>query len=165
VDYWKIIFTVIDCLFLVDMFLTFFTSISDEAKMMEVTDKKEIAKEYFCFWFWIDFFSIFPFDEFSRLVTGQGGGRTTGTVLVRTLRMGKIGKLIRLMRLLKVFKIMKNSQQVSSQFSKKLEINAGTERLILCFFIFFFMNHIFACMWALIAFETSSTESHKWLGP
>jgi hypothetical protein len=70
--------------------------------------------------------------------------------------MGKISKMIRLMRLLKVFKIMKNSSKMSSQFSKKLEINAGTERLILCFFIFFFMNHIFACLWVLIAAETGS---------
>jgi hypothetical protein len=79
--------------------------------------------------------------------------------------MGKIGKLIRLMRLLKVFKIMKNSSQLSAHFNKKLEINAGTERLILCFFIFFFMNHVFACVWVLLASEISATEGARWFGP
>lgn len=40
---WRRAFYVIDLVFLVDMVLTFFTSISDEQKMMEITDKKLIA--------------------------------------------------------------------------------------------------------------------------
>ena len=40
--------------------------------MIEITELKKIAKNYFSLWFWIDFISIFPFDEFSSLIM-QGG--------------------------------------------------------------------------------------------
>lgn len=106
---WTLTFAIIDGFFFVDMVLTFFTSVSDEQKMTEISDKKVIAKRYFEFWFWVDIVSIFPFDQFSKIITGSSQSNTASTVLVRSLKMGKISKLIRLMRLLKVFKIMKNS--------------------------------------------------------
>jgi hypothetical protein len=62
---WTMCFNIIDGFFLLDMVLTFFTSVSDEQKMTEISDKKVIAKRYFEFWFWVDIVSIFPFDQFS----------------------------------------------------------------------------------------------------
>ena len=59
---WLIVYSVIDSCFLIDMILTFFTATVDPANQMVVTDKKEIAKNYLKFWFWIDLFSIFPLD-------------------------------------------------------------------------------------------------------
>jgi hypothetical protein len=110
-------------------------------------------------WFWIDLISIFPFDDFVKLIShaGEAVGApdnsiagNKGNMLVRTIKVGKIGKLIRLMRLVKVFKILKNKQNMSSHFSKSLEIDAGTERLVFCGAVFFFMNHVFSCLWVLI---------------
>ena len=66
-------FYIIDCFFLVDMVLTFFTSVTDTEKMLEITDLKIIAKKYFEMWFWIDFISIFPFDEFGKAVMAVEG--------------------------------------------------------------------------------------------
>jgi len=154
---WDYFFYAIDGLFLIDMVMTFFTSITDEEKMIEITDNKLIAKNYFKFWFWIDFFSIFPFDLSSRLVAGIE--RNDGNALLRGLKLGKIGRLIRLMRLVKAFKIMKNSTNLSKKFSQKLALDAGTERLYFCFLLFFFMNHIFACLWVLLGQGLIATES------
>ena len=57
----------IDFIFLLDMILTFFTTITDKNSMLELTDKKAIAKDYIRTWFIIDLVSIFPFDEISAL--------------------------------------------------------------------------------------------------
>ena len=99
-----------DACFLMDMFITFFTTISDKGNMMETTDKKLIAKRYISFWFWIDLISIFPFDDITSLFISSDSNdkQNNSNMLIRTLKMGKIGKLIRLMRLVKVFKILKN---------------------------------------------------------
>jgi hypothetical protein len=71
-------------------------------------------------------------------------------MLVRAVKVGKIGRLVRLMRLVKMFKILKNKTTMSAHFSKALEINAGTERLVFCGAVFFFMSHVFSCLWVLI---------------
>lgn len=41
---WTLAYIIVDCIFTVDLILTFFTSISDENKVYEITDKKKIAK-------------------------------------------------------------------------------------------------------------------------
>jgi hypothetical protein len=154
--YWS--FIIIDCIFLVDMVITFFTSVTDHEKMLEVTSKKIIACQYMHGWFWVDFVSIFPFDEFTTLITSQGVPEGSaapdrgpgGNVMIRTIKLGKLGKMIRLMRLLKVFKIMKNSEQLKSHFNKDMEINAGVERLVGIFLQFFFANHIFSLFWIIL---------------
>jgi hypothetical protein len=153
---WWWFFLLLDLFFLADMVITFLTTIQSKTKMIEITDKKEIAKEYLSMWFWIDLISIFPFDDLSKLITysainnepGQGGDNAN--LLLRTLKIGKIGKMIRLMRLVKVFKILKNKNNLTAHFSKSLEINAGTERIFFSGLIFFFMNHVFGCAWVLI---------------
>ena len=51
------------------MIVTFITTYDDKAKMIEITDRKEIAKRYLECWFWIDLISIFPFDDLSKAFT------------------------------------------------------------------------------------------------
>ena len=60
--FWTLAYTVADSIFAIDLILTFFTSISDENKVYEITNKKDIAKEYLKGWFWVDLLSIFPLD-------------------------------------------------------------------------------------------------------
>ena len=59
---WVIFYTLTDIIFLVDIILTFFTSVSNKQSVYEVTDKREIAKIYLKGWFLIDFISILPLD-------------------------------------------------------------------------------------------------------
>ena len=51
-----------DVMFLIDIIVTFFTSVNDERSCTEVVDRKQIAVLYLKGWFWIDSISIFPFD-------------------------------------------------------------------------------------------------------
>ena len=63
---WFIFYTICDTFFLIDLILTFFTSVNDEKKVYEITDKKVIAKKYLKGWFWVDLISILPFDIMLR---------------------------------------------------------------------------------------------------
>ena len=59
---WDIAYYIMDLFFFLDMILAFFTTTSDAKKATEVTDLKEISKNYLCSWFFIDLVSIVPFD-------------------------------------------------------------------------------------------------------
>jgi len=59
---WDITYYLMDSMFLLDMIVTFFTTIPSTEGMTEITDKKEIAVHYFKTWFSIDLLSIAPFD-------------------------------------------------------------------------------------------------------
>lgn len=59
---WFVFYTITDVFFLIDLILTFFTSVPDENRVYEITDKEIIAKKYLKGWFWIDLVSILPFD-------------------------------------------------------------------------------------------------------
>jgi hypothetical protein len=66
---WEIVYYCIDSLFAIDIVLTFFTTIPGKNGMVEINDKKIIAREYLNSWFFIDFFSIVPFDTIIKLIT------------------------------------------------------------------------------------------------
>ena len=59
---WQVVYLVTDAFFLIDIILTFFTSVTDEKKVYEIINKWEIAKRYLKGWFWIDVISILPLD-------------------------------------------------------------------------------------------------------
>lgn len=59
---WMIIYISMDLCFLIDIIVTFFTSVNDEKSCTEIVDKKQIAIIYLKGWFWVDTISIFPFD-------------------------------------------------------------------------------------------------------
>ena len=52
---------VIDAVFIVDVFINFFSAYKDQNKNVRA-DLKEIAKNYYKTWLFIDLFSILPFD-------------------------------------------------------------------------------------------------------
>lgn len=105
---WFIVYLFADCIFAIDLVLTFFTAISDENKVYEETNKKVIAKNYLKGWFWVDLISILPIDAI--LVTTQ----SHATVLARFAKIGKLYKLIRMIRLAKVLKLLKSKNTVVS---------------------------------------------------
>ena len=59
---WLMFYIITDLLFLTDIILTFFSAVSDEKLVYEITNKKLIAQKYLKGWFWIDFISILPLD-------------------------------------------------------------------------------------------------------
>ena len=108
--WWSLFYIITDTIFLIDIILTFLTTINDTEKIYEITDKKKIAKQYLKGWFLIDFLSILPID-IMLMVNNEAN------MLVRFARIGKLYKLIRMIRLAKVFKLLKSRNGVINQFA------------------------------------------------
>ena len=53
----------IDCVFFLDMCLSFNTAFFDNGLEMYIYSRKLIALNYMKFWFWIDLVSTIPFDD------------------------------------------------------------------------------------------------------
>ena len=83
------------------------------------------------------------------------------TVLARFAKIGKLYKLIRMIRLAKVLKLLKSKNTVVSQFTQKMRINSGMERLMFFFVFFIFFFHISSCMFIFIG--TLDTDSNSWM--
>ena len=59
---WLLFYIITDTFFLVDIILTFLTSLYEPDTGIEIVDKRFIARRYLKGWFWIDFIAILPLD-------------------------------------------------------------------------------------------------------
>lgn len=91
--YWDMM---VEIFFYIDFCLNFLQEYIDPDNHLKVRDIKQIANRYLKGWFFIDFFSIFPFDVFF----------STGVVtkLVRLCRLPRLIKLIDISRFSKLLK-------------------------------------------------------------
>ena len=104
---WDILDYVFDCIFGVDLILTFLTPYLEDGKM--ITSLWEIAKNYLTFWFWLDLLSIFPFELI--LNTGE------------EIKLVRVSRLPRLYKLIKIVKMMRSIKATpfSNFFEGKME--------------------------------------------
>lgn len=144
---------IIDCSFLIDIIVTFFTAYFDEIKMTLIVDKKVIAKGYLKFWFWLDLVSIIPFDQILRHSNSDFGS------MAKFSRIGKLYKMIRMLRMVKMIRMFKDRKKIIANLDNILKVNAGYERLIFFFLGFVLFNHTFACIWIML---TQFNEFLNW---
>eukprot|EP00929_Paragymnodinium_shiwhaense_P092149 TRINITY_DN52022_c0_g2_i1.p1 TRINITY_DN52022_c0_g2~~TRINITY_DN52022_c0_g2_i1.p1 ORF type:complete len:843 (-),score=160.40 TRINITY_DN52022_c0_g2_i1:373-2901(-) len=128
----------VDLVFLVDIFLQFFTMYPVAAAggtMMEYRHHKIILR-YLRTWFAIDFVSILPFDTIGMLLESVAVAKMKVVKVIRLLR------LLKLARMTRCFRVM-----------RRLEVNMSTpyEKLNLCkfFALLAIISHWLACFWAL----------------
>lgn len=127
-----------DFMFLIDIFLSFFTSYYDEDYNL-IDDRRVITRKYLRGWFIIDFFSIIPFN----IILEQSNYHK----LVRLARIGKMYKLIKMSRMVRMLKIVKERNKLVKYLNEVLKIGIGFERLLFLMLIFLVLCHIAACLW------------------
>ena len=154
--FWNVTYISMDFMFLIDIIVTFFTSVSDDITCTEIVDRKIIASLYLKGWFAIDAISIFPFD---LLATASQGGEVSS--LVRFSKIGKLYKLIRMTRLVKVAKVLKSRNSIMSQFTGTLKISSGVERMMFFGVVLIFFFHISACMFIVVG--QFDSDRNSWL--
>ena len=93
---WEYFDYFIDFLFVIDLVLNFFTPIIRKEKI--IFSHKVIALNYLKMWFWIDFFSVLPFNLL------LSGASTDYSIL---LRISKVPRLYRFMRGAKMLRAIK----------------------------------------------------------
>ena len=90
--------------FFVDICMNFFTAYYDEDYEI-IDDLKEVFKNYFLGWFFIDLISVIPFDQFT---TVDGFNR-----IARISRIGKLYKVIKITKLVRLLKTVKVRSKIS----------------------------------------------------
>ena len=108
----------------------------------ELTDRKEIAKNYLKVWFTIDFLAIVPMDLLFSCLAGEprfcpspehASEPPSSNVMLRFPRLLKLARIVRMVRMLKLFKLLKNKRHLQHQFHSGLVVSSSVERL--CFLV------------------------------
>ena len=73
------------------------------------------------------------------------------TAVAKFARIGRLYKLIRMTRLAKLFKLLKSKNTIMSQFSMRLKIDHGQERLIFLGFFMLLFIHMTTCFYVILA--------------
>lgn len=94
---------VIDVSFFVDIVMTFFVAFNRDNVL--ISDRAEIAKTYFKGWFFIDVFTVIPFQVFEKLNKDiEEASNSKALRLARIPRLYRLLRILRLSKLLRVFK-------------------------------------------------------------
>jgi len=90
---------IVDFSFTIDMIVTFFSAQYFPNNLGVNDDRRNLAAAYIKGWFFIDFFSVFPFE---RIMTSNGDFAG----MAKIFRVSKLYKIVKIMRLIKVMKLM-----------------------------------------------------------
>ena len=133
----------IDCCFLVDIFVTFFSAYYDSKNVLQ-TQHKNIAQRYIFGWLLLDVVVIFPFHWVIS-------GGTEYNTLLRLLRLPKLYRSFKLVKMIKMFKDMENANPLMEKLIYKFFLYSGQIRLAFTIIIAFLFMHLVACLNFLLA--------------
>jgi len=142
-------FLVVDCLFLFDIVVTFFTPYEQAGRL--VYNRRKIARRYVKGLFVVDFMSSFPFDR----VLSRGSNLVT----LGAARVLKLSKLLRVLKFLRLFRL--RGKLKPFDFAGTFNVEPATIKLLGRMSKIFFLVHIFACVWHAV--NSCSSEDEDWL--
>ena len=136
---------VFDIVFLTDCFLVNFnTAVMTEAGHLSY-DHMVIAKDYFRFWFWVDFPSSIPLSQgFKIAAFVQGTDSSETSQILGALKMIRLARILKLMRLMKAAKIFRILEE-------ELDINVSVLKLFKMIFSVLFICHLMGCFAYIIS--------------
>lgn len=135
---WMVAETCVDCCFMLDVLLTFFTAYQDE-ELNLVVSRRKICWRYVRSWFLVDLLASIPFQVFEAGMESQQYNK-----LVRLLRLPRLYKLLRLVRLVKMMRVKASKKQ---RLLKALEVNRATVKMLKFISVYFLLVHIISCVW------------------
>lgn len=145
-DIFLLMNNVIDLFFTADIILNFFTAYFNGEGAL-ITDYKNIAKNYFKTWFFIDFFATFPLDAIIQAANnGEASNAARSTKILRVLRLFRLFKLFRLLKLGSFF----------GKYEDLITINPAVIKLVKLFLAMTFVAHLKGCLFYGVADVTDS---------
>ncbi|KAL4497341.1 hypothetical protein ABPG72_011276 [Tetrahymena utriculariae] len=161
---------IFDFIFLADLFLNFNTAIYRKGNL--IRKRKQIVIEYLKLWFWIDFFSSFPYDMVVQTAINseeqqiqsydsQYQTNTDSNTSQSSSQQFSLQKAQQILRILKVFKIMKVLKLLRIvklkfiieklvEYLKLSKSMLGILGFLKLSSIILFIAHWVACMWFYI---------------
>merc|ERR1719515_444841 len=93
----------VDLVFVMDMVLQFFLMYPVKTALREVLEDRHhmIVRNYLRRWFWVDLFTVLPFDVLSLFLEADGVSRLKA---VRVIRLLRLLKLVRVLKASRVFR-------------------------------------------------------------
>ena len=126
----------IDCFFLSDFLVNFFTAFKDDEIGNFEVRLTEIAKHYLKGWMFIDLVSSLPMD---RIVCSLQDGNSGNAV-----RFAKIVRIVKVLRILRMIRLAARLEEAIGAFaSKSIQLAKFLVFLLLC-------GHVCACAWHLL---------------
>lgn len=161
IDSYYIIEKSIDCFYLIDLVLNFFTPVPD--KYDWAVTHSRIAVLYLKGWFTLDLLTIIPFEELVhfRLAHTSYSRFSYGIKFLKFLR------LLRLVKLLRLFKSFSLERSEGNLIIKYLyHYLQGTVLLLVLpnFLLIVFFIHIMACVWFSMTQDSEKNDSWLHLG-
>eukprot|EP00931_Biecheleriopsis_adriatica_P065655 TRINITY_DN40148_c0_g1_i1.p1 TRINITY_DN40148_c0_g1~~TRINITY_DN40148_c0_g1_i1.p1 ORF type:complete len:805 (-),score=145.54 TRINITY_DN40148_c0_g1_i1:129-2483(-) len=155
---WDVVETLVDVLFWIDLFISFFFSFKDDKTSIEVTDLMRIAKRYLRGYFLINFLACVPPAWFKVLFQSDSeSGLNKGLRLSRLHRTSRLARLARLGRLMKLAPFLRESStwQYIQAFRgvRMFNLTVGL----------FWVVHLMACGWYLCA-SLHDLPQETWVG-
>lgn len=179
----------IDCFFILDLILNFFTAYSD-SKEDTVYNIKKIAINYMKSWFFLDLISCIPFTIINTIIQNSGGsvisddlqylndityvdinsidpnGNQKISNVVRLQKFAKIARLYRVLKWTRIFRILKMTKQTNqaNPFKKLDDFSDSINRFLKFLIFFIILTHITACLWCFLAkFQIALGETQNWI--
>eukprot|EP00927_Polykrikos_kofoidii_P084475 TRINITY_DN8905_c0_g1_i2.p1 TRINITY_DN8905_c0_g1~~TRINITY_DN8905_c0_g1_i2.p1 ORF type:complete len:734 (-),score=95.52 TRINITY_DN8905_c0_g1_i2:258-2270(-) len=151
-DWMFVLSSMVDLIFVVDMILQFFVMYPKRTDFGIVYESRhdQIIIRYLSSWFFLDFFSVIPFDLISLLSETNG------------LSKMKVIKVVRLLRLIKLIRVCKASKRL-----RRLEVVMSVTYQKMALYKFFallaLISHWLACCWALTLSLTADDGVPRWI--
>lgn len=157
---WNIIEFIITVSFMLDILLNFNTGFYSRGSL--IMNRKEIFKNYIKGWFWVDFFSTFPY---TWILDGALSNElSSDNNLYRASNVIKLIKIIRFLRILKLLRLTKLKRILI-----KIEDYIASNTLATAFLflrllaVVFFVAHWAACWWYFVGDQDSAIYSTTWV--
>jgi Cyclic nucleotide-binding domain/Ion transport protein len=134
--------TVMDCIFILDVVLNFFTTYSENGVL--VKSRKKVAMHYLKTWFALDCISSFPINWFFNFSDASSSSNNASQVN-KLLRMLRLFKLVRILRVFKLF------PKLMSKLETSININPGVIRFLKSIFVLISVWHLIACAYWFVS--------------
>ena len=111
VPFWDTFDTIVDILFITDLFVNFISAFEKRDGTYE-SRPKMIAIAYLKSWFIVDFIACIPVDIFQPLFIDPGASSVDVSSISRLSKLPRLYRLIRLIRLFRLFKFSRSLRSV-----------------------------------------------------
>lgn len=162
-DFWKVMETLIDVIFAVDIFINFISAYERRDGTYEYSLKK-IAANYLAGFFAIDFLASFPFaDVMSETEPAAPKFASEGAAgnddlkinrkannLLKLARLQRLHRLFRIIRIVKLVNVENYSSSISNSMSK-FKIGSQISRMLKIVGFVLITSHLFACFFYMAA--------------
>ena len=145
----------LECVFLIDFIFNFFTSFRDKEDNL-ITNFREIIKNYFKIWFFIDFVTCIPFSliiSLSQLINPLSNYNVNNNI-----------KILMCLQWISLLRVLRLEKKDTNEFIKQINVfkKSKNNRLIKSSLYFFLIIHLTSCLWIFIG-KMQSNSDINWI--